>query len=369
MTIKGMTDRGLAFPEIGQIRKGGKKIDPKRPGPDLKYFRVEFDERETEAAETFLSVYGAEPTEIRVILPFNEIERMWDAWLEAYTAGRMVARSDGEIFVYLLDTQTGEIRVKGGIDIKTGLPMPYVEGQIVGMDYEGKPVKCKPCGRLKVIVRELARAAYLTVMTTSVHDIVNISNQIAAFKALNNDQIAGIPLVLRRRPKKISVPMQGKRVRAEKWLLSIEADPEWVKAKLGEVQRAALPEGIATPLLPDAENVIDAPAAWVDEDDEITDLNELDEQNPYGADEDPESDPLAAFDPAAIEAAKSMTHKDGRRYADISPDELANMLGQCENALAENHMTESARASVTAKRDALHLLLSYHDALKVYNGA
>src|SRR3990170_838817 len=247
MPIVGMTDRGLSFPEIGQIRKGAKK-DPvqNRPGSDLKWFRVEFDEREQGSADTFKSKYGPQPTEINIILPFNEIERCWDAWLEAYTAGRMVARSDGEKFTYLVDTKTGEIKVKGGEPVT-----PYNEGQIVGHDYQNKPVKCRPVGRLKVIIPELARAAYLTVMTTSVHDIANISAQLEAFKTLNGGRIAGIPLVLRRRPKMISTPGEkGQRVRREKWLLSIEADPEWVKRMLSETKRLALP-GNGTALLPE----------------------------------------------------------------------------------------------------------------------
>lgn len=256
MPIKGLSDRGLSFPEVGQIRKGAKKTENK-PGADLSYFRVEFDEREVKAAATFKQIYGEQPTAIRIILPFNEIERMWDAWLEAYTAGRMVARSDGEYFIYLIDTDTGELLVKNGIDLKTNMPRPYREDQPVGSYVDGKgkkrPIMCKPSGRLKVIIPELARAAYLTVMTTSVHDIANISDQLRAFQTLNHGRIAGIPLILRRRPKSISTPnADGTRARRVKWLISIEADPEWVKAALQETKRLALPgNGLA---LPEPEN-------------------------------------------------------------------------------------------------------------------
>ena len=243
MPIIGLTDRGLSFPEIGQIRKGQKEERQRKDGSkykipvDLDYFRVEFDEQEQETANKFLGVYGPEPQEINIILPFDEIERCWDAWLEAYTAGRMVARSDGERFTYLVNTDTGAIVVKNGEPFKD-----YQAEQQVGKDYEGKPVFCKPVGRLKIIVPELARAAYMTVITTSVHDISNMSMQLEAFKQLNNGVIKGIPLVLRRRPKTISVPKKdGGRVRMEKWLLSIEADPAWVRGKLMEVKTLALP--------------------------------------------------------------------------------------------------------------------------------
>lgn len=251
MPIKGLTDRGLSFPEIGQIRKGAKKTG-NRPGEDLQYFRVEFDEREQKAADEFRRIYGDKPVAIRVILPFNEIERMWDAWYEGYTAGRMVARADGEIFTYLLDSKTNRLLVKNGIDIETGMPRPFIEGNPVGYytsNGKEQPIFAKPSGRLKVIIPELQRAVYLTVLTTSIHDIANISDQLRAFQTINGGQLAGIPLVLRRRPKSISTPnTDGTRARRVKWLLSIEADPEWVKARLTETKRLALPgNGLALP--------------------------------------------------------------------------------------------------------------------------
>lgn len=268
MPIKGLTDRGLAFPEIGQIRKGAKKGE-NRPGADLTHFRVEFDEQEKKSAELFRKIYGNEPQAIRIVLPFNEIERMWDAWYEAYTAGRLVARSDGEFIMYQLDND-GEIKVKNGFDMN-GNRVPFPENKIAGKDYRGNPVKFKPSGRLKVIVPELSRAAYLTVMTTSMHDIANISDQLSAFKQLNNGQIAGIPLILRRKPKAISMPKSDSdqtRVRRIKWLLSIEADPEWVKAKLSEVKALATPQIENALMLGDGElEHIDPAEVELDEDD------------------------------------------------------------------------------------------------------
>lgn len=249
MPIKGLTDRGLAFPEIGQIRKGAKK-EANKPGADLTYFRVEFSEFEQATEAAFRNVYGDQPKEIRIILPFNEIERMWDAWLEAYTAGRLVARSDGEFIQYQLDDNC-DMLVKNGLG-RNGERVPHPKDNIAGHDFQGKPVKFKESGRLKVLIPELARAAYLTVMTTSIHDIGNISEQLSAFRELNNGQLAGIPFMLRRRPKLISTPGEGnQRVRRKKWLISIEADPQWVAAKLGQIKTLALPEFDEGLLLPD----------------------------------------------------------------------------------------------------------------------
>lgn len=316
--IRGMSDRGLGFPEIGTVRKGAAKTE-NRPGKDLSYFRVIFDERELKAAETFKTIYGEQPTWFRIVLPFDEIERMWDPFMEAYTAGRMVARADGEYFLYLLDAETGDVLVKNGIDLKTGQPRPYLDDRPVGYytDSKGKkqPIKCKPNGRLKVIIPELARAAYMTVLTTSIHDIINISDQLRAFKTLNNGRLSGIPFIIRRRPRSISVPKpDGQRVRMVKWLISIEADPEWVKAALQEAKRLALPgNGLALPEpnQPEFEEPI--------EDDMQTDFDE-DEiiEGDFG-----DTEQTSSNDPVLnVKAAPDMNGK-GRPYA---PDVLRAKL-------------------------------------------
>lgn len=256
MPIKGLTDRGLAFPVIGQIRKGSPKRKNDKGqeimGKDLTYFRVEFDEREVEAKHKFCARYGNEPTDIVIVLPFNEIDRMWEAWREAYTAGAMIHRCDGKVIQYEMNPRTNERRVVNGIG-PNGVSVPC-EGKAVYtyQDKSGrdKAIFCKPVGRLRVIVPELERLAYLTVKTTSIHDIINISEQLAALHAMNRGRLAGVPLVLRRRPVEVSTPTASGRVRMKKWLISIEADPEWVRAQLAYMHAHALPgngSGLALP--------------------------------------------------------------------------------------------------------------------------
>jgi hypothetical protein len=225
--IRGLTDRQAQFPELGQIRKGAPKpADGKRPGADLTFFRVTFDERETESAAIFMQHYGDKPTEIDVLLPFNVVDENLEAWRETYVAGGLVHRCDGERIWYEIDPKTGERLVRNGEPIK------HCDGS----------AGCKPTGRLKIIVPQLHRLAFLTVLTTSLHDIMNLHRQLEALLQING-KLAGVPLKLRRRPIKISTPSGegGKRARREKWLLSIEADPAWVKAKLLAMQAAALP--------------------------------------------------------------------------------------------------------------------------------
>ena len=361
MPIKGLTDRGLAFPEIGQIRKGAPKGE-KAPGKDLPYFRITFDEREQEAAANFKKVYGEQPADIRVILPFNEIERMWDPYLEAYTAGRLVARSDGEKFIYWVDTKTGDIKVKNGQPYT-----PYTEDQVVGHDYQGKPIKCKPTGRLKVIVPELARAAYMTVLTTSIHDIGNLSAQLEAFKRLNHERIAGIPLVLRRRPKKISMPKGNQRVRVTKWMLSIEADPEWVRAMLTEVKRAALP-GNGLALLPEpqpAEGPEWEGAEIYDDDGEDDDIPSDPVMDEPPQPEEPEmviEGEIAPVVPAngkmGLESAMSVKNSKGEAYGGLDTDTLSFMANSISKKLKMVDLPQEKRDTYEYKRDAIAVILA-----------
>lgn len=238
MPIIGLTDRAVAFPQIGSIRKGAAKDPAKnQPGSDLHHFRIDLDEQEKEAAATLLKMYGDKPNDIAIIMPFDTIEQTWDAWREAYTAGALIHRCDGEYVQYEIDPKTGESIVRNGLD---------ANGQRVKCALKSSPNKvnrCKPTGRLNVVIPALARLAYLVVHTTSIHDILNISRQLDAIRNINNGHIAGIPLLLRRRPVEISTPsgIDGKRARREKWLISIEADPKWVAAKISAMNAAALP--------------------------------------------------------------------------------------------------------------------------------
>ena len=89
-----------------------------------------------------------------------------------------------------------------------------------------------------VIVPELKRLAYLMVKTTSKNDCKELSGNLAAIEIeagkMGRD-LRGIPFVLRRVKREVSTPPAKageKRVRREKWLLHIEAAPEWVAMQI-----------------------------------------------------------------------------------------------------------------------------------------
>jgi hypothetical protein len=219
MPILGLTDRSAAFPQLGVLRKGAPKPEGNRPGQDLKHFR--FDTDDEQALADFSAAYGETPTSIHVYLPFATTAENFEAWQEAWTAGALQHRCDGQTCVRTL----------------------------VGTKYSDAPTPCpggcKPAGRLKVIIPELRRLAYVMVLTTSIHDIMTIQANLEALEVLRGN-LRGIPLILSRRPREISTPdASGKRVRREKWLITIEAAPTWVDLQLTAMERAALPLPIA----------------------------------------------------------------------------------------------------------------------------
>lgn len=353
MTIKGLTNRGAAFAQIGNIRKGAKvtKNGVERP-VDLKYFRVEFDDLEAERASKFVQIYGQQPTEINILIPFDEVDRCWDAWCEGYTAGRMVARSDGEHFLYLVDLASGEVIVQDGVD-KHGNRVPHKT--VIGTAGKSE-IKCKPVGRLKVIVPELQSAAYLVLHTTSWHDIRNISEQLEGIRMLNGGRLVGIPLVLRRRPKKISIPKpDGTRARMEKWLISIEADPRWVAAMIGKLQHAALPATIIDPAMPEPKQEI--------EDEVETGIFEDEEDDEYwngiddGGDPDPEPPPMAEVPgPASQEPLRYEPDKLKSRIAEIAAQMTKAKAGNEQRGLVCVCLEQALSSGGDAKANRKQLL-------------
>ena len=238
MPIKGMTDQAPQFPRIGVLRKGGAKpTEGNRPGPDLKHFR--FTDADDAATAAFKSLYGDQPVRIRVLLPYPTPEKNFQAWMEEYTASSLIRRCDGE----------NQVLVRAGTRYDM-TPRPCMRAN-------GGTCNCKQSGRLAVIIPDLKRAGYVTVLTTSKHDIINLSAQLAAAAAIVGDLSFRVPFILSRKPVKITTPTaDGKAARREKWLLSIEIDPSFVQAKLSAMQRDALLQ-LAPPVMPAVDDVDD----------------------------------------------------------------------------------------------------------------
>lgn len=248
MAIKRLA-REASFPCIGKLRKGGAKQTREKNGKkyevygeDLTYFR--FDTDDERAAKMFHAAYGAEPAEINVYLPHQSAEMNFSSWQEAYLAGGLQHRCDGETCVLWLAP----------------------DGKTYHTDPKPCPGGCKEVGRLMVIIPELQRFAFVTVETHSINDIMTLTENLQAVEYLRGD-LRGIPFVLKRRPKEISTPTgDGKRARREKWLLSIEVDPAWAALQLDSMRQAALTvNGVMT----DDSRLLTT--AYVDEDDDEID--------------------------------------------------------------------------------------------------
>lgn len=234
MAIKGLTDKLAAFPVIGELRKGlAKDPNGNRPGKDLTYFR--FTSEDILANKMFNEAYPDQDRlrNINVFLPYKTADENIDSWIEKWVAGGLVYRSDGETLV-LWRTDKGGYSTEQRPDVHQA-----IEANGKRKDGGGS------VGRMSVIIPELGRFATITVMTTSKNDIMNLTRQLRSYEALRGD-LRGIPFIIKRRPYKISTPGQnGERVRREKWLLSIETQPQWTMAQLGAMQQAALPASVA----------------------------------------------------------------------------------------------------------------------------
>lgn len=278
MGIKQLANRGEAFPEMGRIRKGAAKESDFKPGKDLTYFRAVFGPGEEKAAARFKEVYGEKPTAIRFVFPLNDIERQANSFLEAYSKGRMIARSDGEVYLSKF-SQRGEMLANNGVWVagpNKGQPALYdpekPEYTYTTRNGEQQHVYCKAITRIKIVLPELMELKYMLVLSSSVYDAMNLSEQLSALWELTGHRIAGVPMILRRKPRMVSCPSpDGTRGLREKWLLSIEADSTWVTAQLkGMEQHALLLAGGHQDALPEPTMTKD-PEPDVDFEDEIQD--------------------------------------------------------------------------------------------------
>lgn len=349
MPIIGMTRREDVtpkFPELGKLRKGGPKTDPKRPGPDLDHWRFTSERNDVQVA--WNRAYPGKPTSIDAYLPFAKMEDNWQTWYEEYDAGGMKHRCDG---VTMYRWRNG-----GGEYIDGERPCPFHAGtQPRTKDNPG----CKQVGRLLMVVPQLIEAGYVgfVVMEThSINDLVSITACLldAEEKA---GKLTGIRFNVLRVKQTISTPAwkdedkdAGKRNRTVKDLVKIVPAADWVMARLttdAQLQMTAAQNGGALPTTsthPDymPEDDADEP--------EIDDITEGD----YG--------PVPDAGASAEESACTRTLREFRELLAAQPDQEApadkRTVGQAKWAL-------TVLLSDSTQRHALTLaLLGEDDAAK-----
>jgi len=226
------------FKRLGIIRLGKPKHH-NRPGEPSDHF-------ELRDAPELVAIYGPAPTKLNVFLPFDDLDLNLDAWHRLYGAGALKCRGDGRIINYCI-SDAGEVLVRDGIaQVAFDENGEHFEpGDVVPCPgfQRGYP-KCKDCqprAILRVMIREIPRLGYWQIATSSKHSILNLTGELRWTKEFFG-RLAGIPMILELRAEPISVPMQGKRVRMKKYILHIEPDPAWVKARVQAIQREVLPE-------------------------------------------------------------------------------------------------------------------------------
>lgn len=298
--IQGLTTNRAPRPtRIGVLRKGERKpAQGNRPGRDLDRFRFDPEAGDPALLEAFAAAYP-DGNDIEVYLPYQTADENFEAWQEEWTASQLKHRCDG-VHVYERDQRTGELH-------DTGRPCPG---------------GCKQVGRLTVIVPALisgaSRFGFVTVLTTSIYDIAELSQALAYYEMLAGGDLRGIPFVLSRREREVSVPMNGKRARVTKHLIFIEPSQRWVSNRLEAARRAALAAPPEVKLLVDSRTgeIHDAPADDVEE----ADYREV-PPVPVGqpAVQDHQTRPMTPFQrQKLLELAEE--------YFEAVPDETENLL-------------------------------------------
>ena len=329
----------MAFPEVATLRKGTPKVKGGSrndfiQGSDLgNKFRVSFYPGTNDAKAAFAAAFpgtyvkydntyrkpgvyaepdGFEVDRIRAMVPFRSVFDAWEWANEAHSAGRMVAKADDTHYLMLRDPNNGEYLVKSGEPFTE-----YQPGMKVTYERNGKQfsLPIRTVGRLKLFIPQIERMVFFTLKTTSFYDRLNIDQNLSAIEflanTLNGGNAAGIPFFIYRREQEIcwNKP-DGSAQRIKKWLVNIEADPEWVKAATARMASFALTGTVTVrALAPVTESrQLTGPVSPV-EPDEPGDLIEEDygDQNYVDATPEPEEPPAQKTAQVTDEAKKPAT--------------------------------------------------------------
>jgi hypothetical protein len=247
MAIKGLTDGsspGAGLPLVARLYKGEPKpADGRRPGRDLDFFRVEFEDRFGELRDTWAALYGDKPTEFAPCFFANPTaDEAFSSWYEAWRASGLMRRCDGDGQVLWFDERTGHFMRARQPCLKPDCD-------------------CRPVGRLNVLLPEFVEAAgvlgFVALTTHSVHDILTIWRYLADIERMYG-RLTGVPFALGREKKQVSAPKTGpdgqrtgERIKITRSMLYIHVLPEFMSSHLipalSGMQKAAEPPALPMP--------------------------------------------------------------------------------------------------------------------------
>ena len=137
------------------------------------------------------AIFGEKPTELTIVFPTNNCEKIASQWLKYYSKTRgLICKGDGETAMALCDIKTGEIATKDS---------PNVELREVRCDpdkcqfYASK--HCKEMMSLQFLLPDVPGLGIWQLDTGSYYSILNVNSCLSLVKSLFG-RIAGIPLTL-----------------------------------------------------------------------------------------------------------------------------------------------------------------------------
>lgn len=254
---------------------------------NMEHFPVEFptasDHFVLTDAPGVAEILGTDkPKELKIWFPFDDIDLVFPAYHQLWSAGSLICRGDAEQIIYAIDPQNGKAIIRDGVaidDFVSKIPVGddktkdanFKIGQFMrcpGLEHDAysRCATCKPNAMLIVLLRDVPRLAYYQIATTSKHNVSKITEELTFFKE-SVGQLRGIPFILKLEEREISAPTGdgGKRQRVKKHLLSLEVDPEYYQRLMATQYRLAAPERQVELLKSGDDEIIDEVAEVVTE--------------------------------------------------------------------------------------------------------
>jgi len=239
MPIKRFTEMkplGAGLPRIAKLYKGDERPEEgNRPGKDLNYFRIEFEEPYAHLRPVWEMMYGKEPAVFEnVFFPAPTIDEAMESWMEEWVASKRLHQCDG-------DEQHTWYNAELGIQSTARIPCA------------SPACKCKHTGRLKLWMPDFMQEAgvfgYLALNTHSQYDILTLVGYMHDILRLHG-RLDGVPFILGRAPREVSVPKPngkpGERIKVKKSLLYLRVTEVFAR----HILIPAIAAGGAMPALP-----------------------------------------------------------------------------------------------------------------------
>lgn len=239
MPIRGLTDNNKArLPLAGRLRKGGPKTHPKKPGPDLTYFRFVGEMPHAEGA--WHASFPPEPKRVAFYVPHETPEKVFQTWYEEWGANGMRHRCDGE---WIVQERTDDAAGKYTFYEPGEKRCPYADDPDAVKEH-------RVVGRMEMIIPELVAEGIVGVVLFVTHSKWDVKQIWAALNKVYDwrGNLEGVRFILWRQMTQISTPPWeegGARRKTTKSLVYCAPEQDWVKAQLEQQQAAAyglLPE-------------------------------------------------------------------------------------------------------------------------------